>query len=61
MVPLTKIALIVMAYWRRLGDRAVPQVLFDAMMLACLVTAVVAPVATAWLLDRLPVDARSDP
>jgi hypothetical protein len=31
------------------------------MMLACLVTAVVAPVATAWLLDRLPVDARSDP
>jgi hypothetical protein len=39
----------------------VPQVLFDAMVLTCLFTAVVAPVATAWLLDRLPVDARSDP
>jgi hypothetical protein len=61
MVPLTKIALIVMTYGRQLGNWAVPQALFDAMVLTCLFTAVVAPVATAWLLDRLPVDARSDP
>ena len=60
MVSRAEIALIVMTNGRHMGDWAVPQALFDAAVLTCVATAMVAPASTAWLLDRLPVDARSE-
>lgn len=54
MIPRAEISLMIMSQGKRLGDWAVPQELFDAMVVVCLATAVLGPFLAARLLVRNP-------